>query len=359
MSQRVISVAVPATGVAKNTWPLLQEAWAESTSLANWAVHELAKSDVVRTPDMERLPKMSWPYLYGIWTAGYDRRQWWTGASASANCIFRAVSKRYAKDRYAVVWQRRQALPTFRYPYPYRVHNRDWRLSWPENRPAVNLPLPGGRIDVILRSGAEYRRQLRTLRRVGSDAKAGELLLKQNRRTKQLVAIFVLTLPGSDRRDGKTMSVTTHADHFIVARIEHGEPWILNGDHVRRWIAAHRNYLERISEDVKHEKRWPRRTRRHINEQRAARCRKQNDRLKSWAHETTAQLIGYAQRRGVGIIELNLSDQSYLESFPWHDWREKLAYKCDAAGITLNVASGDVVDETPGTARKPEEESVQ
>lgn len=343
-----VPMAFPNCEDSNDFFAVIRNSWAESTSLANWAMLELAKADVVRTVQMEKLPKFEPPPLYAHWTNNYSDREWWNGAAQSASCILRAVEKKYRKDRYKIVWQRRQALPTYRYPYPYRVHNQSWRLSWVGGRPQVTFRLPGGRQTITLRSGQEYRRQMRLLQRIGDDAKPGEMLIKWNSKKKLLVCIITLTIPAISGSDAGVMDVATCSDHFLVATIADRDPWILNADHIRRWIVAHKQYLDRIAEDTKHEKRWPRRVRRHINEKRAERCRKQNDRIKSWCHESTAQLVGFAKRQKIGKIVLDNSNQDYLLRFPWFEWREKLKYKCQLQSIELHVAGKETeTDDDP------------
>ncbi|HLS33634.1 MAG TPA: hypothetical protein VK039_08590, partial [Brevibacterium sp.] len=59
-----LPVAVPLGAEWKDLRAALRECWGSATQLANWAVTELAKADVVRTPDLEKLPPMPRVYLY-------------------------------------------------------------------------------------------------------------------------------------------------------------------------------------------------------------------------------------------------------------------------------------------------------
>jgi hypothetical protein len=62
------AVTIPVAGPVDGTWEELREslrtAWQAATRLSNWAIRELAKADIVRTPEMKKLPRMAAVYLY-------------------------------------------------------------------------------------------------------------------------------------------------------------------------------------------------------------------------------------------------------------------------------------------------------
>src|ERR1700683_1747016 len=62
------SVTIPVVGPVGQTWAELRDAladcWQWSTQLANWGVTELAKTDVLRSPDDDKMPAMPFVYLY-------------------------------------------------------------------------------------------------------------------------------------------------------------------------------------------------------------------------------------------------------------------------------------------------------
>jgi hypothetical protein len=59
---RLRAVILPVAAPLGSDWPTLRTAlagcWHQSTALANWAVTELAKADVVRMPGDEHMPAM-------------------------------------------------------------------------------------------------------------------------------------------------------------------------------------------------------------------------------------------------------------------------------------------------------------
>lgn len=325
----------------------LASAWALSTSLANWSVIELAKGDVVRGPNDVKIPKMPRVYLYGLW-AKHNQRHAWHGATQSANCVMRAVEKKYRATRLQTIWLRRQVLPTYRYPYPFPVHNRSWQPTYGEHGEyllRVAFPGAGEPETLRLRTGHEFRRQMAGFRDLESGAaKRGEAAIYKS--GKHTMAKLVGHFQRQELADREhTMIVRTDPDAFLVAELDGRAPWILNADHVRRWQAEHSRYLQRINEDTKYEKRWPLAVRENINHARDKRCRKQRDRLDSFIHQASAAVVEYARRNRVA--EVIFDDQaSFIESFPWHSFRTKLAYKLHALGIQLTTREATEVAAT-------------
>ena len=60
----VIPIVRPANGTWREFRESLRTAWEAATRPSNWAVCELAKADVVRTPEMKQLPKMKVAHPY-------------------------------------------------------------------------------------------------------------------------------------------------------------------------------------------------------------------------------------------------------------------------------------------------------
>jgi len=332
----------------------LNQSWGLSTSLANWSMCELIKHDVVRTLAMEKLPPLppdrkGGIYLYGLAGAahgGYPQWAEWDGMKSSAQCIFRAVRKKYAAVRKNIIWLHDASASRFRYPYPFPVHNDCWGIERRDRQPVLTVTLGGTAFDLRLRSGREFRRQLAAFDFLAAhpDMRC-ELRLRRQGSKKHIMVDLVGWLPRPAVAERQhTLLVRTDPCAFWVVELEGHSPWIVNADHVQRWCGEHRAYLQRISEDTKAEMRWPRRVRHNLNKSRELRCEKWRNRLTTWIHMVTAQLVQYAQRRHVGEVIYDDSCQGYLGSFPWHELRTKLSYKLDAVGIVLTAAgttSGD------------------
>lgn len=357
----VRSVELPVAEPLDEDWAATDErvarCWAQSTAWANWASRELAYRDVIRTPALEKLPPMPKLYLYG---AAKPQGMAFGGAS-SRQCVFRSVENRYRKRRFAIVWRREESPPGHRYPYPYPVHQKDWAFTTDaDGRGIVTLPLDGKRVRLRLGGGPGFARQHRALRQLATgEASQGELALfrrKANtgdhrggvedrapgggRRTSyRLWVKMVLRLPKPAARERTgALPVRTDAAALWVAGPENGHVRVWNADHVRRWLAEHRVYRQRMSEDLKFEKRWPRAVRQKMTEALDRRCARQRRRLASFCHEHAASLAKFADRQNVAEVAYLDTDHGYYgEPFPWYALRELLKQKLEALGIQLLV----------------------
>ena len=366
------AITVPIAGPVDCDWAelrtVLKSCWAAATSLANWATTELYRHDVVRTPDMGRLGK----YPVRLYLYPDARRVVPEMDPTSVTALLQAVEGKYRKRRLAVVWARSESLPNYRYPVPYPVHNQAWSASRGEGgETLLSVRLGGARRTLRLRGGPDFRRQLRAVQRlIDGEAIAGELALYEvpvsananraggeeraagggRRHATRIMAKMVLWLPKEQRTPrGGTLFVHNEADSFWVYHVDHGEPHYLRADHVKRWVADARRLRQRMADDLKHEKRWPKDVRRRMVESQEARLRKQHHRLDSFVHESTVMLSKFAERQGVSTVVYDMTVKSFADSFPWHMVRERLAYKLDERGITLEV----VERERPGGAENP------
>lgn len=354
-------VAGPVDGEWSELRDALSECWRNAAAVANWAVRELSRADVVRTPEMDKLPPMPAVYLYpGAREVAPEMD------TASVVSLLQAVERKYRARRHDVVWLRKASPPSYRYPTPYPVHNQRWSAHLGADEEAlITVPLAGRRWTLRLAGGeAYYRQRAAFLQLMRGEAIQGELSLYQvsgstgdhrtgigGRRQSRLMAKLVMWLPApapeADDRRG-TLYVRTAPDSLLVYRINMDESRCLHADQARRWAAEHRQMLQRLSDDTKAEKRRPRRARRGIDARRQASARRYRRRMDSLTHEATAMIAGYAQRRKVASVVYDDTDKSYVpDGFPWADLRTKLAYKLAGMHIPLEIASGEVEAETP------------
>ena len=338
----------------------LRHAWNDTTSTANWIMRELYLRDVRRMPGMEKLPPMPKVYLYP------EAKEVAPGLYRSCVAALEQQGKaKYKASRFELVWRQRVSLPTFRWPVPYGVPNQNYHICYSENsrgQPLVTANIQGRRFTLRLRGGDEFRRQLKGFSHLLANPDCrGELSLYRvpanncNRRTVQdrrngggrneswrIMCKLAGWLPRMERsvQSERGMTISTSPDHFVVAQADHaGQPFIINADHVRRlrsWILAHADYLQRMSEDTKYEKRNPPSQQLHMNESRSMRCVKNANRVKTAMQQIVASLIGYAVRQHVTSISYDDSDRSCMPSFPWFIFRKMLGDKCDHAGIAIS-----------------------
>lgn len=354
------AITIPIAGPADATWAELREAlrtcWQSSTRLANWTMTQLYTRDVRREPGVEKMPAMPKIYLYPEARIECPEMD-----SQSVSSLLQAVERKYRAKRYDVIWRAAESLPNHRYPVPYPIHNAAWSVSRDDGGGRyLSVRLAGRRWSLRLRGGPRHRRMMGAVDQlIRGEAVRGELAIYQTSASSsvhrpssapatQLMAKMVMWLPKKECNGmaTSTLHVRTGGDSLLIYHVDDGEPRYLHADQVRKWIAAHADRLQRISDDTKMEKRRPKRMMRGISERRQAMCRKHHRRLDSFVHEATAMLVGFARRQQCGKVVLDVTNQSFANSFPYHDLKGKLAYKLDEHGITLET-SGGVVAEKP------------
>ena len=362
------AITLPVAKPLDVEWPELRErlstAWRLSTQLANWATSELALADVQRSPGEVKCPPMPHVYLYGLWRKRFSEASAWTGATQAVIALLNTVERKYRRTRYEAIWTRSRSVASYRYPYPFPIDADGWALAWDETAgPIASLTLPGGRVTVALRRGAEFRRQLGQLRQIAVQCEAavyrkriggrsGQVLEDGGTRHRVMVKL-VAWLPRKEAtaRAGDTetvLVVKTSPDAFVVAEQEGRTDWILNEDRLYGWISAHDRYRHRMAENLKFEKRWPKRTRERMLERLEVACDKQRNRLATWNHTAAKLVAELASRRHCSRVELRSDGTrgTRLVHFPWHDFAGKLAQKLDERGIAF-------VDSTGGLTAEP------
>lgn len=344
----VRAITFPVASVVGAEWKdfmaALHQCWRKSTDLANWAITQSALIDRPRRDAAGKIEPL--PY-FDLYTLGMTNRAFWDssawqGSKGVAATVIRRAAKIYAKARLRI-WNGEQSLPTFRYPHPYLLRAADWAPLLVNNQsPAIKFNAAGRPWVVRLKGGNEFRRQLAGFRQIMDGVKRCEAAVFRKGREKHVMVKLVAHLPKRESEHVALIIVKTDPQAFLVAECD-GRPWILNGDHVRRWVNAHRVFLQRIGEDTKHEKRWPAKMRRNINEARQLRCQKHHDRIDTWLHQATAMLVNWCTRQRAANVVYDDDCRDFLPSFPWHDLKTKLAYKLEAAGITLTTAAERLV----------------
>jgi hypothetical protein len=391
------SISIPVAECLSCSWRdfnrLLHASWRHSTDLANWARHTLTRLDVTRTPGMKELPPMRPVDLYALAfgrrqerparKAGnaplpivpqeYDAAAFWGGAKVTAATLLRAVLHKYSAERGKVIWRRERRSVEYQYPHPFPVHQRAWVASFNERGQAlVNLGLPGGRVMVRLRGGAEFARQLQILRMiVDGTVKQQELkLCRQRTHTSDGAGHYRADSErvngGAERISYRIMlriscqipvcqenpsevsaTVRTGSMPFITLVIADQEPWLLHVRQVLGWMVAHRRFLDSMAVDLKYKKRWPRHQRRRMLGRLKRGCVKHSRRMKTFCQQTAAAIAGHAQRRGCGALVWDDSDRSFASrDFPWFQLREDVKNKCDELGLRFALAASGDAPET-------------
>lgn len=387
----VRALELPLQSTDDQTWELLRDCWHHSSMLANWAVHALARHDVVRLPGMEKLPDPPDVDLYPLAMgrkktkpsrknpdatllacdpeyAGYE---FFTGAKETVTAILQQVRKRYVKNRFEVIWLRRRALDTFRNPFPWPISSGSWRGAWLDEagKPHVEVTLPGGRGVLRLRGGPEFRRQMGMFRQIveGKLPKA-QMSIYWKRCSEschrptctiggipgRVIVKMVAKFPVVEKRAGdRAMVLLTDPNALWVAELDGGEKWVLNRDDIRRNVARHQHHLcvlKRLSDDCKAERRLKSGRAKVLEPKIRAMCHKDRNRIDSAVKETAANLVNYAARRRVSEIFYLDRDKGFMPSFPWFELHKRLSDLCEVQGIGLYSESSAL---PPDEASKP------
>jgi len=342
----------------KNLRETLDLCWQDSTRLANWAVTEMAKADVVRTPEMQKLPptpankKGSPFYLYP-----FARQVCPTMDAQSVVAVLNTVQGNYKKRRRDVIWRGAISLPRYRFPFPYSIPAVSYKCEWlsdTEKAPVVKVRLRGVWFTLRLRAGPGFIRQIKEFAQIidgtakqcqldifrevanhsdnrigarGHSAPGGGESVHYN-----YVVKIVAKFPVVERKFENTLEVTTAPDSFLVLQQFNKEIWRENADHVRKWIIEHQNRIHRLSEDLKFETRQGKRYQQILDAMTRAK-NKFHDRMLSFRHEAAAHVIGKAIRGRCKKILYKDAERSYFPSFQWFEFRETLRNKTQAAGI--------------------------
>lgn len=351
--------------------------------LANWAMTELFRRDAHPREGDAKLGQMPKVYLYEALgkasprTEAYRLREAWAGAMREASTVLQQCEKLYRQERYDVLWRGTRSLRCYRHDdMPLPIHNQSWSLALDgDGRPVVSLPLPavGGdpiRAELLLDCGRGFGRQRSRIeqlaagvaepceaavyrrrasrgshRHVGYEAAPGGA--RPYRTFVKLVGWF--PKPQSVARPGNVLSLYTDPDLFWVLERDLGDRgrerlgvklWQENGDHVRRRIVAHREYLRRIAEDMKYERRTNNRPAilAQMEWAREERCRNHQERVATFLDQSVAVVVGVAQRHHAAEVVYADHCRSYVPSFPWAMFRLRLADRLGAIGVRLLLA---------------------
>lgn len=326
------------------TWEELRNAlhtmWRQTTSCSNWMITQLALGDVRRMPGDTKMPPMARSYLYPEARRLYPDLPPQTVAS-----LEQTITRKYRARRYDILWSGRSVLPTFRYPQPFPVHNQSWHAEWiKENVPAVIARIGARKFSLRLKGGARYRRQLAAYHQIAAGtAKSGELTIYQP--GDELMCKLVAWLPRLERtsvREGSILAVRTAPDAMLIAVSAKDEIiWRYNADQVSRWVAEHREQLQRWSEDTKAEER-------HVPAFAARRqqtTQKYHNRMQSICYQAAAYVAGYASRRRLATVRYDDRERKWCKDFPWETLRSRLSVILDERGINLEIVASNQANE--------------
>ena len=260
------------------------------------------------------------------------------GVTSCAANLSRSVEKEYVQKRFKIrIGQ--VSIPNVRsYPWPllHNKGNKTMTVNFEDERILVKLRLLNGTWVVRLRQGSNYRDQIRTLRR----ATIGDSKIWIDRRRHFANIGFSCDIP-SEKWAGKgTLKVASHRDHLLVAMKERDHtPFVINGDVIKSWSVERDKRYQRLRQDRKAGQK------RAANEKLKLAGDKYNNRVQTFVHTCTREIVNYAKRRKVNKIVLDCTIKSYIKNFPWHLLTSMLQYKCVDAGLEFEEQT--LASETP------------
>jgi hypothetical protein len=329
------AVVIP---VAKCDWdavmPILRGAWLQAARCSNWLLTQYYQRDNIAGSSDPKLPKREEiPYLYPEARARFPEIEPTVLVS-----VINAVSAKYTASRFDV-WRGAASLPVYR-DLPLPVPSQNWQLSHDEakNERVFSSRINGTRHEFRLRRDHEFARQHRVLDRIAAgDIEAGEAAIYQ--RGKSLLVKIAAWLPRTEKAAAETVvKARTCADGFLVA-VDGQALWRLNADHVVRWIVGAAKQQQRLREDLKAERRFPKQMREAITARMGELKEFRANQLSSWMHEASMQLVNWAKRRHASRLVWDDSYPSMLPKFPWFTFGARLQSKCETAGIEFVHAS--------------------
>lgn len=362
------AIALPVSGPSEATWPdlraALDEAFGETTRCTNWLMTELYARDRQRQPGSERLPKMPPIYLYPEARALFPAL-----ASQTLASLERQVQARYRAIRLDLIWRHATSLPSYRYPAPLPLPARMWTLARQDQRWHLSARIGDRRWRLRLRQGPGMRRQMRVLEQIDEGTvEAGEATLYEERahrgdgrsvgtRDRRLMVKLAVWLARREAAAAKgTLMVRTADDAFVTAQVVgQDERLVLNGDHVRRWIAEAARRQQRLRDERAFDGRPQDGAHGHPHghghghaelapiQRRLA--EQLHRRLHTWTHQATARIVSCAQRRRVSEIAWDDTNRGYLPSYPWHRFVTMLNDKAGAVGIRVMAESPAPVED--------------
>ena len=203
------------------------------------------------------------------------------------------------------------------------------------------LRIAGQRFTIRLQGGRRFRRQIGCLEQaLAGNGRVGELKIQE--RGKEVMVGFSLLLPRepSERRETVLRVFTCKESLWKVFVGDREESWDLHEDSIRQAIAAHRKRLRRMMEDLKMERRRPRRHSVAFDQRRQEMSEHYRNRLHDHAHKASALLEGLAVRTNACRIEYNDTELIFGGDYPAFKLRNLVAEKVGRRGIEFVHVNG-------------------
>lgn len=298
-----------------------------SRRVANVVLTECVKNDPAWGDiEADKFPALGKVYTYP--SLKYLQSGW----SGELSNLVRQYESKYKNIRFDML-RGKCSLPSIRSaPWPL-LHNescKNMRLELLGDELTAVIKLVGGRFTVKLKRGSNYRDQVAGVIKAVEAGNVGDSKVWVDRNGVAVLGISV-KIPEPSKRTGKTLTVRTTSDSFLVmCRDRSTTPYVINGSLLKKKMARKSSIQQKLRQDIKPKQK--RRVRREL-----ARVSDSYSRfLDTFTHQVSAQIVSFATRNGYARIEFDDAIKSYFKQFPWFQLRERISYKCDDNGIEFS-----------------------
>lgn len=151
-----------------------------------------------------------------------------------------------------------------------------------------------------------------------------------------------LPRPKLERKASGQFEVRTGKSAILVGIVPGWtRAWVYRAEMLRRMIHDYDAKRQRLSEDLKCERRPMNQIERDWLERSGL---KMNRRLDYACRLMSRLVTQFAVRQGLAEVVWNDDDRRYFERFPWGKLASCMAEACDLAGLTFTDASGEVAE---------------
>lgn len=350
---RVISM--PVVSAPKLTqdelYAMFRAAAKEHRVASNVAMREYAKIDEGVDGD-GKLKK--WKPTNGVYASCREAAPGMDTNSLSS--LLQRLSGTYSENRFAMHVAGKFSLPSFTRLQPVVIKGGSWKAGFDEhNRPTISVRFGSREAEGIrserhllrLAGGREFARQLADFRKIVSgEATAADMRLCPrfvDGKLKGIMARMCLTTSRRERgeRDGE-MVVEVGGENLLQ--------WNplppIHLDEARGLVIGHRKRIQRLANDLKHERRSPTKRRESVSDVQGREAAKYDRAMKTFLERLVSHVVQWAGRQNKAAIRWRVSACKSLPEFPWARLRDMVKIKCDSEGIAFAVEEV----ETGGTA---------
>lgn len=371
------------------------------TIAANAVLEECRRADAyVTEATMEaKMPKFTVPSVDGSWAYQLVRKTCPSLNTGCAASIARAVVSDYTKQRFESRWTfAKNALSIKSFPLLIRAQEAghdvrvvqmpvlrdgkpvlDGLTRQPVTQPAMLISLPVGKVRYDFRLWKEPkfdpnfeafkhlvagRYELRAVEigwahlknRANTDAPNSMVQNyrdgAKNKRSQKLQLKLIVQRPKATEAVGVTgtMVVRTDRNSFVVAAVEEGRLWRLTENRLKRQVASLETLWDRVeayrlerlalSDDKKFRSRQSD-LRHRIDARLKTKEQNHANWIKNWIENAVAEIKDYALRSRVARVEYDDAEKSFLPSFQWFKFKQRLSDALTNAGIEFLEMSPD------------------